>query len=120
MSGRWLNSVGLMYEKPKYRKKTRHKSNDRVKPGTFCWFECGKLATEKHELKGGAGFRTSSIEAEFNVETCRKCHDLWDDLPKKVKRAIRQVRQREVMQKNKWTIEEFREAVGISYIKEGE
>ena len=110
--------MSLKFEKPKKQKKrSKHYQNTRITDIIECDMCHMANATDNHELKGGVSFRTSSCEAEFQLKLCSSCHRKWEQvLTKKEKNVIRADKQRSLMDLNNWTVEEFRERIGISYI----
>lgn len=110
--------MSLMFEKPKKKKKkSKHYQNPRITDIIECDMCHNANATDNHELKGGVSFRNSSCEAKFQLKLCSPCHRKWEQvLTKKEKNVIRAYKQRSLMELNNWTIEDFREHVGISYL----
>jgi len=112
-----MNKYTELQKPPYKKKKSKHYQNDRITENVVCEMCKMRNATENHELKGGHSFRNSSCENEFQLKLCRTCHHGWEQQLSKIEKdLIRAIKQRDLMDKNDWTVEQFRDRIGISYL----
>lgn len=104
--------MSLLYPKTTKKKRSKHISNTALKEYAICEV-CGKnQATETHEIFNGS-LRNKSIQYEAQVKICRTCHDSAI-----IKLLLKQIWQYELMKKHSWSMKDWREIFGKSYIKE--
>ena len=112
-----MNKYTELQKPPYKKKKSKHYQNDRITEEVICDMCKFRNAVDNHELKGGHSFRNGSCESEFQLKLCRRCHQDYEyKLSKIEKNVIRANKQLDLMDKNDWTVEQFRERIGVSYL----
>ncbi len=76
-------------------------------------------ALQRHEAFHGA-YREKSKRLGCWLMLCDVCHDRLHHTNAQIDREVKEFMQRHAMQHYNWTIDEFRERFGKSYIEEGD
>lgn len=109
--------MGLMYEKPKKKKKrSNHITNPKITEPTICELCHKQWATQTHEVFGGNN-RNKSIHYGAQLKVCLWCHDNWHQyrfavLPHK------QWWQNHIMNEEDWDLDRWRKEFGKNWFTE--
>ena len=76
----------------------------------------GDLA--RHEVFHGTAYRQKAKAYGCWVYLCPECHDRLHRIDPKLDRQLKQIGQRNAMEWYEWTVEDFRERFGKSYVEE--